>query len=149
MKNYHPLRKIILVISAISVANASPGFAADQPTGGVTIKKDAITIHPGTKLSQEDEKALNNILRTYNKKLYRVDKIEKGKPNKSIGELKIDTQKESELAKAKMDGITVSDVVFSPGQYAAVQKSRTFSEKQDAKRLIQEVKPILQKYSKP
>jgi hypothetical protein len=148
MKIYYPIGNIILLISAIFFTNARSAFAADQGTGGVTVKEDAIVMHSGTKLSKDDEKALNDVLKKYDKKLYRVDEIKNGKLTKSIGELKIDAQMESELAKARAMGNSDFDVVFSPGPYARVPENRTFTQKEDAKKLIQELKPILEKYSK-
>ncbi len=144
MKTYYNFCKIFLLISAISLINATRGFAEEKDTGGVTIKKDATIMHPGTKLSKDDEKALNDVLKKYDKKLYLVEKFQEGKLKKSVGELKIDTQLESEVAKAKMMGITDSTVNFVPGgsRYGSLRK-------EDVKKLVQELKPILEKYSKP
>ena len=148
MKIY-PICNIIFLISAL-ILSARSGFAADQGTGDVTIKEDAIVIHSGTKLSKDDEKALNDVLKKYDKKLYRVDKTKKGKLTKSIGELKIDTQMESELTKARTAGNSDYVVVFSPGPVNPHIPIKTkFTQKEDAQKLIQELKPVLEKYSKP
>ena len=149
MKRHHNLVKIFLLIGALSLPNVTPGFAQDKGMGGVTIKKDAIIMHAGTKLSKQDEKALNDVLKKYDKKLYLVGKFEKGELKKTSGELKINTKLQSELAKAKMTGSTDSTVGFYPAGAVAVSENRTFTQKEDAQKLIQELKPILQKYSKP
>jgi hypothetical protein len=148
MKTHCNLVKIFLLISTISLSHASLGFAEDKTTGGVTIKKEAITVHAGTKLSKDDEKALNDVLKKYDKKLYLVQEFQKGRLTKSMGELKVNDKLESELAKAKMVGSTDSTVVFSPSGCRVVPESRTFTQKEDAKKLVQELKPILAKYSK-
>ena len=151
MKTNYNFCKIFLLIGAISLTNATRGFGQAKDTGGVTINKDAIVMHSGTKLSKDDEKALNDVLKKHDKKLFRVDKIKKGKLTKSIGELKIDAQTESQLAKGTMMGNTVYDVAFSPGPNGriVIPVQTTVTQKADAQKLIQEVKPILEKYSKP
>jgi hypothetical protein len=143
MKTHLHLGKIVSLISAISLSIANRGFAEDKGTGGVTITKNDIIMHAGTKLSKDDEKALNDVLKKYDKTLYRVEKLQNGKLKKSIGELKIEGQVASELDKAKITGSTDSTVTFVTGSNPSVQAVRP-----DAQRLIQELKPIVEKYSK-
>jgi endonuclease IV len=143
MKTHDPLRKIFLIVIATFFIAAVHGCGPKKETGGVTIQTDEIIVHAGTKLSEDDEKALNDVLKNYDKKLYLVEKFQEGKLTKRVGELKIDTQLESEVAKAKAMGITDSTVNFVPGggRYGSLRK-------EDVEKLVQELKPILEKYSK-
>ena len=78
-----------------------------------------------------------------------MDNLQKGKLTRTIGELKIGAQLKSEVEKAKMTGSTDSTVTFVPGPYTSYAENRTLTQKEDAKKLMQELRPILQKYSKP
>jgi len=142
MKTHDPLRKIFLIVIATFFIVAVHGCGPKKKTG-VTIETDEIIMPAGTKLSEDDEKALNDVLQKYDKKLYLVEKFQEGKLMKSVGELKIDTQLESEVTKAKAMGITDSTVNFVPGggRWGSLRK-------EDAEKLVQELKPILEKYSK-
>lgn len=137
------IRLLLLVVGMVLVL-AVPGFAQD---GGVTIQKEAIIIHPGTKLSKSDEKALNDVLSKYSKKLYRVETYKKGKLTNAVGELKLDKTMSSEVANAKVAGLTDFTGIF----FGATKNSapRALTEDKNAKVLIEQLKPILQKYNKP
>ena len=95
-------------------------------------------MHAGTKLSKDDEKALNDVLKKYHsKKLYLVQEFQKGRLTKSMGELKVNDKLESELAKAKMVGSTDS-TVYSPPPVAEWSPRAGHSlKKEDAKKLVQ------------
>jgi hypothetical protein len=130
------------------------GFAQAKQ-GGVTIENQSITIHPGTKLSKADETALNNVLSKYDKKLYRVETYKDGKLVKTVGELKLDKETASEVTNAKGPkaqvqrdlGLTDSTIIIAGSTKQVPTRSVTTDEK--AKALINQLKPILQKYSKP
>jgi hypothetical protein len=130
------------------------GFAQGKE-GGVTIQNQSIIIHPGTKLSNSDETALNNVLSKYDTKLYRVETYKNGKLIKTVGELKLDKETASEVANAKGSrhnvikeaGLTDSTVIIAGSTKQVPTRAVTTDEK--AKALINQLKPILQKYNRP
>jgi hypothetical protein len=136
--------QLLLLGGGMALVLAVPGFAQD---GGVTIQNEGIVIHPGTKLSKSDEKALNDVLSKYSKTLYRVETYKNGKLTKAVGELKLDKKTSSEIANAKAAGLTDWTGIF----FGATKNSapRALTEDKNAKVLIEQVKPILQKYTKP
>ena len=80
---------------------------ATPATQAVTIEKDVILIHPGTKLSKPDQKELNRILARYDKSLYKIETYKKGQVIMTQGELSdmlIDKTIASEAASAKASG---------------------------------------------
>src|SRR5205809_215332 len=148
MKPHPNVGNTILLITAALLMQVPFGLAQDKATGRVTITKDTFIIHPGTKLSKTDERALNDVLKKYDKKLYRIERIEHGKLTKSIGEFKIDGQLQSELARARAMDSTDSPVTFNSGSYDKASENLTFTEIENAKKLLREVKPILEKYTR-
>jgi len=72
----------VVVGSVLVIANCAQG-----QRGTVTIKKTGIILHPGTQISQADAKALNEVLKKYDKSLYRIDIYSKGEKKKSLGQL--------------------------------------------------------------
>jgi hypothetical protein len=141
--NYY-FARIVFVILAITFANLNHGFGEDKATGGVTIEKNRIIIHAGTKISKADEKKLNDVLKKYDKKLYQVAKFQNGKLTKSVGELKIDDQVISELCEGHTPGST--DYTIKTVTGANTQNLPPWGQPQ---KLIEELKPILEKYRKP
>jgi len=129
---------------------------AQEKGGKVTFEKNGIIIHPGTKLSKEDETALNDVLKKYDKRLYRVETYKDGKLTKTEGKLKdlfIDKATASEVAKARAAGVSDSTIVFYSGPNARVPTiTRPTGPKPsgsvNSKELIEQLKPILQKYTK-
>lgn len=132
---------------------AIPAFAGEK-NQNVTIEKHGIVIHPGTKISGSDEKALNDVLGKYDKSLYRVETYKKGKLTKTVGELQdmyIDKKTASEVANAKAAGTSDSTVTFVSGPIQRTQKPPprgVRAGKKEADELIAQLKPILAKYSK-
>jgi len=103
MKTLPPILKYvglaIAVGSVLVIANC-----AQWQRGPVTIEKNRIILHPGTQISQADAKALNEILKKYDKSLYRIDIYRNGQKQKSLGQLSdvyLDRTVESEGAMAK------------------------------------------------
>jgi hypothetical protein len=141
------IQLLVLGIGMAAVL-ATPGFAQGKD-GGVTMQDNGIVIHPGTKLSKGDEKALNDVLSKYDMKLYRSETYKNGKLTKAVGELKLDKETASQLANAKAAGRTDSAVVFVVGPGTRVVAPTGKSEDKNAKALIEQLKPILQKYNKP
>jgi len=145
----------LLVLGAGIVTVLTVTGFAQEKRGGVTIQDQGIIIHPGTKLSKSDETALNNVLSKYDKKLYRVETYKDGKLIKTVGELKLDKETASEIANAKgsifkanihREGLTDSTVIIAGSTKQVPARAATTDEK--AKSLINQLKPILQKYNK-
>jgi len=116
---------------------------AQQPTkaGKVEISADSIVIHATVNLTKSDEQELNKRLAKFDKSLYKLDKLDNGQV-KTQGNLKVTTVLEQEMANAKANHASGFCVNFSPGSAAYVAVTRQL----EAKRLLEEVKPILQKY---
>src|SRR3954452_21286599 len=110
--------KTLVRISSIGIvllALASIPVLAQKEKGTVSVQKNAIIIRPGTTLSPSDEKALNDILKNYDKALYKIRTYKKGKVVKTQGELKdvfIDSKVMSDLAKAKDEGVSDKTIQF-------------------------------------
>ena len=160
MKSYPTVRNIILFITAALLTEMTSGCERNNATGsdtsavtpalgGVTITKDLFIIHPGTKLREPDEQALYDVLKKYDKKLYRIEKIEHGKVTKSIGEFRIDGKVQSELASVGATGCTDSDSICAmSATYDSRSEELTFTEMENAKKLLAEIHPILEKYTR-
>src|SRR6266568_5450895 len=97
---------IVLVVFASLMAFTATGLAQGT-SGKVEIKSDFILVHPGTKLSKPDSQALDDVLKQYDKSLYKVETYKNGRVTNSLGTLKdmcIDQTAVAELAQAKMSG---------------------------------------------
>jgi hypothetical protein len=79
--NSGPVKQIAL---AVAIGLMIQGSASAQ--GKPRLDKNGIIL-PGTALSKEDQKAMNKILKQYDKSLYRIDKYEKGELKKTHGTL--------------------------------------------------------------
>ena len=106
---------VLAVGALLSLAVAS---VAQEKSGKVEIKEDVIIIHPGSKISKSDTAALNEVLRKYDKSLYKIETYRSGKSKKKLGELSdmlIDQTVASELASAKESGESDRSIqVISP-----------------------------------
>ncbi len=78
--------RFFVLAGSTALAAAVPAFA-EEKGGKVTIEEKGIILHPGTKISQTDAKALNEVLKKYDKSLYRIDIYKKGQKKKSQGQL--------------------------------------------------------------
>jgi hypothetical protein len=78
-------RLFVLTASTICILTV-PAFA-EEKSGAVTIEEKGIILHPGTKISQSDAKALNEVLKKYDKSLYKIDIYRNGEKKKSRGQL--------------------------------------------------------------
>jgi len=95
-----------LIVLASLAAFAATGLAQGKP-GKVEIKNDFIVVHPGTKLSRADAQALNDVLKKYDKALYKIQIYKNGKVTKTLGTLNdmyIDQKAVADLAQAKTSG---------------------------------------------
>jgi hypothetical protein len=97
---------VVLIVLASLAAFAATGLAQGKP-GKVEIKNDFIVVHPGTKLSRADAQALNDVLKKYDKALYKIQIYKNGKVTKTLGTLNdmyIDQKAVADLAQAKTSG---------------------------------------------
>jgi hypothetical protein len=98
--------RLVLLTMVTTIMFAAAGFA-EEKAGKVEIKDNFILVHPGTKLSKADAKALNDILKTHNKSLYKIETYKDGKVTKTQGTLSdmyLDQTTVADLAQAKSSG---------------------------------------------
>jgi hypothetical protein len=96
------VKQALLVVAVVSIF-AMLAFAQNK-TGKVTIGQNVIILHPGTKLSRPDQKALNAVLKKYDKSLYKIDNYQNGEKKTSQGQLSdvcLDRAVVAEVAAAK------------------------------------------------
>ena len=130
---------------------ASSPVLGQEKNGTVTFEPYGIVIHPGTKISQSDEVKLNAILKKYDDRLYRIATYQNGKLIKKQGRLKekelsdvyITQEIVSEVANANAAGLSAVTWCIDTSDRKAPLRHL-----EKEKELIQEVKPILQKYTK-
>jgi hypothetical protein len=95
----------VVVLAGLTVMTAmgvEPGAASK-----VEMKEDYIVVHPGTKLSKPDAQALNDVLKKYDKSLYKIEIYKNGKVTKTLGKLNdmyIDQKAVADLTEAKSKG---------------------------------------------
>lgn len=102
MKSPSGTVRFFVLAGGVALALVVPAFAQDK--GTVTIEEKGIILHPGTTLSQADAKALNDVLKKYDKSLYRIDVYKNGQKKKSLGQLSdvcLDSTVVAESAAAK------------------------------------------------
>ena len=166
-------RRVIksVFISAVAAGIAVPALAQKEHSG-VTMDEAHIVVHPMTKISTEDTKAINNILEKYDKSLYKLAAYKDGKLKKTQGTLSdvnLDQAIASELPAAQAKGESNKTMQFTnpqrgnitnPQTAAAVtnpqrspsvptnpQRHPSAADEKAAKELLERLKPILQKYS--
>jgi hypothetical protein len=106
MKNRLGTRLLVILTSLTTIIFAAAGFA-EEKAGKVEIKDKFILVHPGTKLSKADAKALNDVLKKYNKSLSKIETYKDGKVTRTQGTLSdmyLDQTTVAELAQAKSSG---------------------------------------------
>jgi hypothetical protein len=97
---------LVILTSLTTIIFAAAGFA-EEKAGKVEIKDKFILVHPGTKLSKADAKALNDVLKKYNKSLSKIETYKDGKVTRTQGTLSdmyLDQTTVAELAQAKSSG---------------------------------------------
>jgi hypothetical protein len=137
---------------------------------GVSIHETSVQIYPGTKISSADQKALDAVLKHFDKSLYQIRTYDRGRLVKTQGSLedtRIDQTLVADAINASQKGVSVSTLqIGNPYQLnigktilisAAYWKqqsptpspvSSSATELQRSKRLVSRVTPILQKYSR-
>ena|SRR5438034_1541055 len=122
---------------AVTLSWAKPK-AASGTAGKVVITKTGIVMHPCVPISEEDDKAMDNVLNKYSKSLYKIETVHDGKVTKTRGKAKLTAALGAEM-KNKPKGCTILDIVLvNPDALTPIPKN-------DYK-LIEDLKPILQKY---
>jgi hypothetical protein len=146
-----------------------PALAQEKAGGGgVTMDKQHIVVHPMTKISKGDVKAINNILMKYDKSFYKLATYKDGKLKKTHGTLSdvnLDQVIASELAAAQAKGQSNKTMQFTNPQHqprtttstqpvpsASTNPQRApgnvVNPQHAARELIERLKPILEKYSR-
>ena len=104
MKHYAGTACVLVLLGLVFFT--ATGFA--QSTGGKTeIKDDYVLVHPGVKLSAEDTQTLDDVLKTYDKSLYKIEVYNQGQVASSLGSLQdmcVDRVVVAEVMMAKAQG---------------------------------------------
>jgi hypothetical protein len=157
---------LLCVVFAVSIALSVVTTAiAQKQRARVSIHETFVHIHPGTKISSDDQKALDAVLKNFNKSLYKIRTYDRGKLVKTKGRLedvRIDQALVAEANKASQEGI--SDVALqiglarSPIAYVwqssqpwtpppSIPNAPPSTPMLDSKQLATRIAPILKKYS--
>jgi hypothetical protein len=94
---------VIALVAGIIVFSCADNIHSTGARSKVTIQESGILIRPGTQLSEGDQKAMNDILKNYDKSLYKIQTYENGQLKRTQGKLSnmyIDKATASEAAKA-------------------------------------------------
>jgi hypothetical protein len=172
----HPVS--VCVVLAVSIALIVVACTITQTHApGVSINETSVQIYPGTKISSDDQKALDAVLKNFNKSLYQIRTYDRGKLVKTRGSLedaRIDQKLVAEVSKASQKGVSDSTLQLGnpqkftigwPNQASAnvftsrasspppppspsTQPTPSSTELRVSKRLVSLVTPILQKYSR-
>lgn len=150
MKTLFGTNKYVLIALGVMgfvvlIACAQNGMARNHK-GKVEITKDVIVLHPAVQLAAADEKAMNDVLKRYNKNLYKIDTVENGKVTKTEGSLKMTSM----TAAVKAEGATAPVGVTHKSHQticpAPCNEQRVPNLANQKQKLIQELQPILAKY---
>jgi hypothetical protein len=151
----HPISVCLVLAASISLIVVA--CTITQKHGpGVSIHETSVQIYPGTKISADDQKALDAVLKQFSKSLYKIRTYDRGKLVKTQGSLedtRIDQTLVADAIIASQKGVSVSTLqICRFAQWK--QQSPTPSpvsgsptELEVCKRLVSRVTPILQKYS--
>src|SRR5215472_11619409 len=113
--------RILAFVWALAICIAIPAFAQEKG-GGVTMDEDHIVVHPMTKISAEDVKAINDVLKEYDKSFYKLQTYKDGKLKKTQGTLSdvnLDQVIAAELTASQAKGESVKTMQFTNPQRAA------------------------------
>jgi hypothetical protein len=124
-------------------------FACTQPvkpsrtTSKVEIRKDRIVIHPVIKLTPVDEKKMDDVLRNYDKKLYRVSTWKNGEMIRVRGHGSLTARQKAEAAEAQRQALSIeSDQSVCPNVGGCPTEQLTVNERH----LLKELGELLSKY---
>jgi hypothetical protein len=152
MKRLRRSLGVVLLGVGSALILAVPAFA-QQKGKQVTITDSRIEIRPGAKISESDQKALNEVLKKYDKSLYKIETLKDGKVTGAQGKLEdkhVDVTLSAEVKQGKAAGasVQVDQVIDHPMTQPTVKTVKIAVEETKSKELIQALKPILEKYSK-
>lgn len=153
MKNLRRALPAVLLGIGTALILAIPAVA-QQKGGQVKITDTRIEIRPGTKISESDQKALDEVLKKYDKSLYKIEALKDGKvTGQAQGKLEdkhIDVTLAAEVKQAKAAGASVQmeQVVDHPTGAQMPTPGKIAIQEAKSKELIQALKPILEKYSR-
>jgi hypothetical protein len=145
----------LLGLAVMFVFGQEPAVAARKAKSKkkVEITNDTIVIHPTVKLSPADEKAMDDILKKNSKTLYRIDTVENGKvtTNGSLNGSSLTAAVKAEMPTEGKGGKShkTAQVICPAPCHTDQHPFSTIFKATDSvarQRLIQELKPILQKY---
>jgi hypothetical protein len=165
MKSLSDTLKPIGLAAGILCILTAPAFAQGTIAKKVTFDKACVLI-PGTKITLEDKKKLNEILERYDRSFYRIQTYTNGTLTKTKGTLSdaiIGEARVSELAKnAKATGLSDTALMIGvcdlrpPGKSwtthpttvaSATTHPTTVPKRQKLQEMVTAVAPVLQKYS--
>jgi hypothetical protein len=152
----HPVSTYVVL--GVIIALVVVACAITQKHGpGVSIHETYVEIYPGTKISSADQKALDAVLKNFNKSLYKITTYDRGKLVKTQGSLedaRIDQTLVADAINASQKGVSVSTLQIAHGPAPWKEQSPSPESVSDRtklelfKRLVNRVTPILQKYSR-
>jgi hypothetical protein len=151
MKSSSAPLKCALVALGIVLTITLVGFAAESK-GYVTFQENAVLI-PGTDISPADQKDLNNILKKYDKSLYKIETYEKGRLVKTQGSLSDvilkDTKASQFTTSAKKHAITgwSLQIGLDVNQHMPTPPARS-NGSGSSEELVARVTKILSKYAR-
>lgn len=152
MKSLQQLLCVVLLGVGTALILAIPVFA-QQKDGQVRITDTRIDIRPGAKISESDQKALNEVLKKYGESVYKIETLKDGKvtgqPQGKLEDKHIDATLAAEVKQAKAAGASVqTEQIVDIHIKGQAKPPPGGFQLQDAKELINALKPILEKYSK-
>ncbi len=122
MKNRADISVVLVVLASLTAFTAT-GLAQGK-SGKVEITNDFIVVHPGTKLSKADAKALDDVLKKFDKSLYKIQVYKDGQVTQTMGtlsDMQIDQKASADLADAKSKGQSERAIqVIAPPQKGMV-----------------------------
>lgn len=101
-----------------------------------------VVMHPGVKLTPEDEIAMNKVLKRYDKRLYRFETLENGQVKKAWGTASVEGPVKVELATAKAGGGHGSGIGTACPNTGCTSKQITSHDL----RIVDDLKKVLKDY---
>jgi len=132
---------------AVVLSCAEKGQMWASKSHKTEIMQGMIVLHPMVKLSELDEQTLNNILKNYDKRLYKVEMLDKGKVVKTRGLLPdafVSDALKAEVDKAKSQG--ESDWTWQTNCGATCITDGVGVTALKKKKLMEQLTPVLEKY---
>lgn len=105
----HPVSVCLAVAASVALVVAVCAIAQTHAPG-MAIQETAVKIHPGTKISSDDQKALDAVLKKYREQLYKIKTYDHGKVVKTQGRLedaRLDQTLVAETNQAALRGVSL------------------------------------------